>query len=123
MSADFTSPREVTARTTHRCEECGRRIDPRETYIRTAGKWEGEFYTNVACSHCAVARSWLGTIDKNYLFETFYGGLWDCVAETKDELDGEERARIQMLWTALTSQWRDESGTLMPTPTFLVGVP
>lgn len=70
----FNSTHYPTARTEHRCEECGRTIAKGERYSRTASVWESEFFTNVACLHCAIAR-FIVDAGCDYYGEQFYGGL------------------------------------------------
>lgn len=56
MSDNFAATKYPTARVPHKCHECGRTIGRRERYAKTAGLWEGDFFTNIACLHCAIAR-------------------------------------------------------------------
>ena len=73
--SDFNDTTYPTARVEHCCEECGRTIDKGERYSRTAAVWWGEFFTNVACLHCAIARFIVRAGCDYYYNEGFYGGL------------------------------------------------
>lgn len=55
--ADFFSERRVTARKTHRCEECGREIKPGDSYVKSAGCYDNEFYAFKECSRCSRVRA------------------------------------------------------------------
>jgi ribosomal protein S27E len=105
---DFNSTIYRTARKAHRCEECGRTIEPGERYSRTAAVWEGDFFTNVACLHCARARMVADYAD-NYYNEVYYGGLSEWV----DNDDQDETLRIR---AGFRARWRYQSGALMPLP-------
>ena len=54
--SEFNATTHPRARKPHKCSECGRTIEPGERYERTAGSWEGDFFTSLACLHCARAR-------------------------------------------------------------------
>lgn len=74
MSDNFASTKYPTARVPHTCHECRRTIGRRERYARTAGSWEGYFFTNIACLHCAIARI-IVDFEDDYYNEGYYGGL------------------------------------------------
>lgn len=77
---EFNSTGYPTARKSHHCDECGRTITPGERYSRTAAVWEGEFFTNVACLHCALARMIVDEGDAWYS-ENYYHGLREWLGE------------------------------------------
>ena len=68
------------SRKSHLCDECARTINPGEHYSRTAAIWEGEWFTNVACLHCAAARYLVDEMD-NYYNEQFYSGLSEWLGD------------------------------------------
>ena len=109
MSADFNSVKRPTARKPHRCDECRRTIEPGEKYERTAAVWEGDFFTNVACAHCAVARRAVAEVDSWY-WESFYGGLREWLSEIGIEVGA------LRLYACVRAKWRYQSGALMPLP-------
>jgi len=80
---DFNDTTYLTARVEHRCEECGRTIGRGERYSRTAAVWCSEFFTNVACLHCAVAR-FIVDAGCDWYDEMFYGGLSEHVGDCGD---------------------------------------
>lgn len=50
---EFWNSRVHKARKQHRCEYCGKIIEPGETYSHESGKWEGEFCDYSLCMRCA----------------------------------------------------------------------
>ncbi|AYR01590.1 hypothetical protein PP639_gp090 [Arthrobacter phage Seahorse] len=128
MSSDFAATKAVTARKQHDCDECGRIITPGETYDRTAGSWEGGFFTNVACVHCAALRRRVNRVDDGY-FESYYGGLSWWVGEVgwhPAEIPGpnwEARLALYRMARHFKDRWRDHSGNLRPTPPDQVPIP
>lgn len=61
-SPEFVETTHPTARKTHKCYECGRRIEAGEAYERTAGKWDGEFYVFKTCEQCEDLRDSLSAL-------------------------------------------------------------
>ena len=71
------------ARRTHKCCECGGKIQVGETYHRMSGVW-GEPETYKVCNECEqlradVEKDMNGTGDS-----TGYGCLWESVDESRD---------------------------------------
>lgn len=58
--SDFSTEREIKARTTHACDESGcrrtREIKPGTRYVRIAGCYDGHFYVDIYCLRCRRAR-------------------------------------------------------------------
>jgi hypothetical protein len=125
VSSDFASTKPVKARKHHNCDECGRVIEPGETYRRTAGSWEGDFFTNVACGHCDVFRRQVNRAD-SYYNESYYGGLGEWVANgyySAGDLPGLTWARRLALYRMsrhFEQRWRQPDGQLRPLPDGLV---
>lgn len=46
-----------TARKTHKCSECGKRISPGERYEKAVGKWDGAVGVFKTCSRCVALRA------------------------------------------------------------------
>lgn len=121
MSQDFAATKQQKARTTHTCDECFRDILPGETYSRAAGSWEGDFFTNVACAHCAVFRKSIDNFDDNY-FESYYGGVpwWHENAYfSEGEIHGAtfgQRLGLFRMSRHWQTRWRDRDGNLRPIP-------
>ena len=113
MSAEFNCTRTPVARREHKCDECFRVIGAGETYSRTAAVWDGDFFTNVACAHCAAAREIVANVDPDYR-DYYYGGLLVTVQETWSDYDVEDG--IARLAGCLEAKWRYQSGALMPIP-------
>lgn len=64
------------ARKAHRCGECGRRIEPGETYRKTSVIGDG-FYSGKTCAHCEPAAEWLLKNCHGYIF----GGVHEDLRE------------------------------------------
>lgn len=96
------------ARKPHRCEDCGRTIDPGETYRRGAGIDGGTAWTWKECAHCCtlVHLLWWGD-SEGYGQETF--DEWE--PETVGHL------RLKALWR---KKWRRKDGGLYPIPTRVI---
>jgi hypothetical protein len=122
MSSDFAATSAVKARKPHVCEECGRIIEPGETYHRTAGSWEGDFFTNVACAHCNVFRKHINQAD-DYYNEGYFGGASPWVENgyyAQCDLPGsswEQRLALYRMSQHFRGRWRDRGGALRPVPT------
>jgi len=100
------------------CEECGRTIEVGEIYVRYAGTWEGDFFTNVACSQCAALRSRVRTMD-DYYFESYYGGLSEWIAqrlwvEVRWKQDDPQLIPFLRLVAGFENKWRTRAGTTWP---------
>lgn len=120
---DFATTRTVAARKDHRCGECFRAIAPGETYERSAGSWEGDFWTMKTCSHCAALRTIIDKYD-NTFYESMYGGVHAWVeCSTAQELAyyyrGKDVPMLSLLRWSLQfgRQWRDIHKNLHPIPT------
>lgn len=108
--SDFNCTTYPTARKPHRCHECSRAIAKGERYSRTASVWEGDFFTNVACMHCAVARVIVDYYSEWYS-EGYYGGLAEYLSEHADHVWS------RRLWVGVRRQWLRFDGTgLMDLP-------
>lgn len=112
------------ARKPHTCEECWRTIDAGETYHRTAGSWEGDFFTIKACAHCNVFRKYIDQADDGY-FEGYFGGAsaWvENVYWNYADLPGttfEQRLALYRMARYFQGRWRDRNGDLRPVPSDL----
>lgn len=56
------------ARVEHYCSECRRTIHVGESYRTMSGVYDGHFYVEKHCAHCAVAAEWLIVACRGYLF-------------------------------------------------------
>jgi len=118
---DFAANKPVKARKIHICDECQRRIQPGETYHRTAGSWEGDFFTNKACAHCDIFRKHVFNVD-DYYHESYYGGLGEWVANgywSAVDLPGTtwtQRLNIYRMAHHFRSRWGERDGSLVPVP-------
>lgn len=118
---NFASTIQRKARKAHTCEECWRIIGPGEIYHRTAGSWEGDFFTIKACAHCNVFRKYIDQADDGYN-EGYFGGAsaWvDNGYYAACDLPGstfEERLGLYRMARHFEGRWRDRSGELLPVP-------
>jgi len=73
-----------TARKAHACSECGRIIDPGDTYGHVTGCWDGHWSTFRTCAPCRAIRADYCSGGHEYggLRET----LWECLGI--DYVDG-----------------------------------
>ena len=73
---EFYDAKERTARTQHRCCECGHTIRPGERYEHVSGKWTGQLGTFKTCMPCADLRDSLsaggGCFEFGGLNEEYY---------------------------------------------------
>ena len=77
-SPSFFNQRIVKTKKSHKCIECGHRIQPGEEYEYTVGKWEGDFSSFATCIPCADLREALndvGCIRFGELNEEYYAYL------------------------------------------------
>jgi hypothetical protein len=118
---NFASTKTVKARKRHVCEECFRSINPGETYHRTAGSWESDFFTNIACAHCHVFRKHINEADDDYN-ESYYGGAGEWVANayySSTDMRGTtwaQRLALYRMGRHFSDHWRDRRGELRPIP-------
>jgi hypothetical protein len=119
--SDFAATKATKARATHQCEECWRTIHPGETYHRTAGSWEGDFFTIKACGHCCAFRKHISEAD-DYYYECYFGGVSVWVENgytDPTDLPGttwEQRLGLYRMARHYRGRWRDTSGHLRPVP-------
>ena len=121
MSSNFAATKSVKARKMHHCEECFRRIEPGETYHRTAGSWEGDFFTIKACGHCHVFRKYIDAADDSYR-ECYFGGAGAWVDNgylDPTDLPGTtwaQRLALYRMARHFRDRWRLPDGSLRPVP-------
>lgn len=101
------------ARKEYRCFECGRTIEPRESYLHSTGKLDGDWLTQRICAHCAAAGQWMVKVCGGWML----GGL---DVELKEHWD--EEPELRHLWlgrviVAMSRQWKRRDGQLMAVPT------
>ena len=74
------------ARKKHHCEECGRTIEPKETYVLLEGCWLGEWSTHKQCLPCNEAFYDAVAANDGYPEEgPAFGWLWVWWDEYNDE--------------------------------------
>lgn len=118
---NFASTKSRKARKPHSCEECGRIIEPGETYHPTAGSWEGDFFTIKACAHCNIFRKWIDKAD-DYYNEGYFGGAHAWVNNgyySAGDLPGStwvQRLALYRMARQFNRRWRDRAGALVPVP-------
>ena len=106
---EFMDARFVTARKSHKCDECKRPIAAKEEYERVAAKWNGEFHSMAICSHCVAAREYLNRECNGYA----YGVIREDLEEHWQDGGSLELAKIVV---GLRRKWTTIKGTLMPLP-------
>lgn len=103
---EFFEDGDRKARKTHVCEECGRNIEPGETYHYYAGRWDGDFCNGKRCSHCEAVTHWLHAVCGGYMIGDLRGELAEHYWEGYGIWLG--RAVVGM-----RRRWRDRHGRLM----------
>ena len=97
-----------TARKPHRCDECGRTIEPGEQYKIGAGIYDRSAWHAKQCRHCVAATTWL---------QAECGGfLHNAVREDLEEHWSEVLPRSLWLGRAIVGmrrRWRRRDGTLL----------
>lgn len=61
----------------HGCYECGRKIEPRETYEYATGLIDDHWYSMHTCAQCVELKRWLVVVCNGYLF----GGVWEDIEQ------------------------------------------
>lgn len=110
---DWFGTVERTARKPHACGECGRDIAPGEHYKVSSYVMDGQFFTNKACAHCAVARTWLEKHCGGWVTEA----LLEELQEHWDESESyRKQDRLGRLLVGVRRGWAGFRGGLMPIP-------
>lgn len=78
--AEFYHKEERRAKKDHRCSECGRTIEPSETYEYVRGKWNGDFDTFKTCPRCLALLEWVQAHVPCFCWE--HGNLIEDAIET-----------------------------------------
>lgn len=98
------------ARKIHKCHECGRQIQPGETYLYEAFVFDG-FGTHKTCAHCQIPRKFILDHCHGFLYGQIREDLWDHV------LGGEYGGKLARLFVGMKRQWKAfRSESLMPVP-------
>lgn len=104
------------ARKQHRCEMCGRRIDPGEEYLHGVGM-EGSVWVWKECAHCKAARL-LYDIDYDGEYNADYFEAWvdDSRWPSFETMTPEQFHQLRHA-AGYTMRWRTKGGNLLPIPT------
>lgn len=99
-----------TARKPHRCAECGRAIEPGESYHYETFVFDGKFTSHKTCKHCMVARQWLS--------DECGGWVYGAVQEDIDEHAAYEGYgfRVRLLAAGMARKWKRKDGRMWPVP-------
>jgi hypothetical protein len=100
-----------TARVCHICCMCGRRIDPGETYHRTAGMDGSAAWTWKECAHCGVTASY---VSQDWGLDEYDDDLLSEFGRQGGESVAELRVAVQY-----RRRWHDTHGNLYPVPIIL----
>lgn len=100
------------ARKQHQCDECGRLIQPGETYLHERGIGDGPF-TNRTCSHCQVACNWLTQQCGGFV----YTQVEEELREHWQEDTAYRTRELARLIYGMGRNWQARKGGLMPVPT------
>lgn len=110
---EVLSSRTLTARKAHRCNECGRTIEPGESYLCEflTDKEQGA-RVHKTCAHCQIVREWL--------LRECGGWLYSGIAEDIGDHAGYGMP-VARLVVGINRQWYRIDGSLMPVPTLPQG--
>lgn len=99
-----------TARKEHKCDECGRTIEPGETYRYACGVSYEDWCSDKCCTHCQMAQKWLMRQCRGYLFRSV---LIDLEGHLGEPIERGYRARLCRLVVGMRRQWQrfDGEGT------------
>ncbi len=93
---EFSSRSYPKARKQHRCEECGKPINPGEQYECVAGKWDGYFSTFNTCPRCVDLRRWVTNSIPCFCWA--HGNMLDDAREAVDQARIRARDETAGLW-------------------------
>jgi hypothetical protein len=107
----FCSSTIRTARKTHVCTECRRRIQIGEKYTYAAYGLEGSVGTNKRCAHCQVATKWL----VKHCGGACFGAVKEDLIEHYDS--GYRENGLEALVVGIRRKWAASQGEgLLPLP-------
>ena len=110
---EVLSSRTLTARKAHRCNECGRTIEPGESYLcEFLTDEEQGARVHKTCAHCQIVREWL--------LRECGGWLYSGIAEDIGDHAGYGMP-VARLVVGINRQWYRIDGSLMPVPTLPQG--
>ncbi len=78
---EFFKTERRKARTSHKCFECSKVIQPGEAYCCESGKWDGDFRTYKTCLDCLSVR-------QTFFCGWMYGNVWEDFHEEALQNDG-----------------------------------
>lgn len=108
---DFFVETEHKARKTHKCEECGRTINPDEKYIRHFSKSYGDVVYFCVCKHCNIASNWLMRECHGYVSGEVFDELVEHWKGQKDH-----NKELTRLIYGMRRKWMKRNKELMPLP-------
>lgn len=76
----FVGSADPVARKEHRCDDCGRTIEPGERYHRATWASYGDLLTSKMCGHCKAASRWLTVVCSGFIWSQVIEELkehWD----------------------------------------------
>lgn len=100
---DVFESKEIVARVTHRCDECGRPIPKGEKYERCKGLWDGHWDTYAAHIDCAKFRHEYN----NYLMGPDGPGLYGDECVPLGGLDDYMRHEEDGTGSKWASRWKE----------------
>ena len=104
---------ERVARKRHRCDECGRMIEPGERYEAAAMMdYGGYWFACKTCPHCIAARRWLSDECGGWVYAGVYEDLFD---------HWQDDTLLRSLWLGrvligMRRKWQRRDGSMMPVP-------
>lgn len=99
-----------TAVKQHRCGECGRTIEPSETYTQMRARAEGRWYGGKECAQCHEARRWLVEVCDGWLLTDVLNDL-ECHLDEPKPIWSVSLGRLVI---RMRKRWRRKDGSLWP---------
>ena len=108
----FYNQRLPIARKEHTCGECGRKIEPGETYENFSAKWDSiGFFTYKTCNDCLSIRH--AFFCESWIAGEIYENLWEHISEVDGQISTDcilsltPKAKERVL-DMIDTLWEDE---------------
>jgi hypothetical protein len=98
----FLEPGPRRARKAHHCQDCGRTIEPGETYTYGKGLSEGDFFVAKMCEQCVAAGRWLVKVCGGH----FWPGVVEELVEHWEEEPDYRSLGLGRLIVGARRHWR-----------------
>ncbi len=113
---DLLSSKTPKARKAHKCEECGRQIEPGENYVYETWLWEGDMSFGKTCLQCRAATHWLNIVCSGWVYNMVIDDLHEHIREEPDVVSSKLVRLVRYASGRCPSKkaWRRRDDTLIP---------